>query len=159
MPRALNWAARPRADLLVPLVVALALVVGLSGLVVGFTDAPATGGGPVTLSTARTPTAPGTGGGTELRPPGVVRAQLLSLSARVSGTPTIRRGPGVQYAAVARASDGEEYHVIACSPGCEWLRVFTLTDDGQWWLPSVFVSVSGDVARLPVLAPTENSAR
>ncbi|MFN8556830.1 MAG: hypothetical protein U0531_05585 [Dehalococcoidia bacterium] len=42
---------------------------------------------------------------------------------------------------------------IACNPGCEWLRVFSITDDGRWWLPSSFLTVSGKVQELPVLAP------
>lgn len=95
----------------------------------------------------------------DLRPPELVKSDLFSLSARVVGSPTIRRGPGTQYAEVKRAGDGEEYHVIACSPGCEWLRVFPLNDTGQWWLPSSFLSVSGKVEELPVLSPVDNYGR
>ena len=136
-----------------PLIVALALIVGVSGFMYSLTttrEQP----GPV-REPAGDARAPGTGGGADLRPPELVRSKLFSLSARVNGSPTIRRGPGTQYPAVAKAMDGQEFHVIACSPRCEWLQIFSLTDDGQWWLPSVFLSVSGDVQELPVLTPVE----
>ena len=134
-----------------PLIVVLALIVGVSGWVASLTMGDLGG-----VSVGRTP---GRGGGADLRPPELVKSQLFSLSARVNGQPTIRRGPGTQYAAVSKATDGQEYHVIACSPGCEWLRVFSLNDDGQWWMPAVFLSVSGETDQLPILTPTEVSGR
>lgn len=144
-----NW------PVLGPLIVVLALIVGVSGFIVTLT---ATG---TRTNAPRRPAgeslAGGTGGGADLRPPELVRSQLFSLSARVNGAPTIRRGPGTQYPVVAKAVDGQEFHVIACSAGCEWLRVFSLTDDGQWWLPAVFLSVSGATAELPVLTPSDSS--
>ncbi len=142
MPRRLslpqfNW------SVLGPLIVVLALVVGVSGFVASL----------MAGGTGRH--VPGTGGGYDLRPPELVKSQLFSLSARVNGSPTIRRGPGTQYPAVGKATDGQELHVIACSPGCEWLRVFNLNDDGQWWIPSAFLTVSGRVDELPVLTPVD----
>src|SRR5207249_9302551 len=114
-----------------PLIVVFALIVGVSGFIVGLVgtgdgDSAGQPGGHVA----------GTGGGVDLRPPELVRSPLFSLSARINGSPTIRRGPGTQYAAVDKLPDGEEVHVIACSPGCDWLRILSLTDDGQRWIPS-----------------------
>jgi hypothetical protein len=149
----LNWTVAG------PLIVVLALIIGISGFIVSLSVAGtgfgssgnevATDGGYV----------PGTGGGVDLRPPPLVRSQLFSLSARVVGSPTIRRGPGTQYAVVRTAAEGQEFHVIACSPGCEWLRVFSLSDDGQWWLPSTFLNVSGKVEELPILTPVDAVGR
>ncbi len=137
-----------------PLIVVLALIVGISGFAVSLT----TGSDGVGAARQESQShMPGTGGGEDLRPPELVRSKLFSLSARVNGSPTIRRGPGTQYPSVAKAVDGQELHVIACSPNCEWLRVFSLTDDGQWWVPSAFLTVSGDVHQLPVLTPTDAS--
>ncbi len=133
-----------------PIMVLLALLVGISGFVVSLTMESGAGSVSAGASGGRVP---GTGGAEDLRPPDAVKSKLFSLSARVNGNPTIRRGPGTQYATVNQATDGQELHVIACSPGCEWLRVFTLSDSGQWWLPAVFVSVSGRVEQLPVLTP------
>ncbi len=135
-----------------PIVVLLALLVGISGFVVSLTVDDGASSGAVSASSSGG-RVPGTGGAEDLRPPDAVKSKLFSLSARVNGAPTIRRGPGTQYPAVNQAVDGQELHVIACSPGCEWLRVFTLSDSGQWWLPAVFVSVSGKVEQLPILAP------
>lgn len=149
----LNW------PVFAPLIVVLALVVGVSGFVVSLTAPGTRGSASPAPQASRDSRVPGTGGGADLRPPELVRSQLFSLSARVNGTPTIRRGPGTQYPAVTKALDGQEFHVIACSPGCDWLRVFSLTDEGQWWLPAVFLSVSGKVEQLPVLAPTDSGGR
>lgn len=101
------------------------------------------------------PTNPGTGGaGPLLVPPEVRELKLRSLPGRVSGTPSVRRGPGTQYPAVHPLSDGEEVHVIACSPGCEWYRILSLSDaESQLWLPAVFVTVNGRADSLPVLTP------
>jgi hypothetical protein len=148
VPRRREWLPQFNWPVFGPLIVVIALVVGISGLVVGLLA----GGGEADRSLA-------TGGGYDLRPPELVRAQVFSLSARVIGSPTIRRGPGTQYPAVGRATDGQELHVIACSPDCAWLRVFTLTDEGQWWLPAVFLSVSGRLEDLPVLTPVEAPGR
>lgn len=60
---------------------------------------------------------------------------------------------------MAKAHDDQELHVIACSPGCAWVRVFSLDDDGQRWVPLVFLSVSGRLEELPVLAPGEGGRR
>lgn len=139
----LNWAV------VAPLTVALALLVGASGFIYGL-FAPE---GDTTSVTAQR--APGTGGAADLRPPELVKSKLFSLSARIIGTPTIRKGPGTQYDEVFKVNDGQEFHVVACSPGCSWLRVFSLTETEQWWLPSSFLSVSGDVSELPVLTPVE----
>jgi hypothetical protein len=142
-----------------PLIAVLALIVGISGFVVSFTVPGSGSSGGSSEATTRDTHVPGTGGGVDLRPPQLVKSQLFSLSARVNGTPTIRRGPGTQYPVVAKVTDGQEFHVIACSPGCEWLRVFSLTDDGQWWLPSVFVTVSGKLEELPILTPIDSAGR
>jgi hypothetical protein len=101
------------------------------------------------------PERPGTGGpGPLLVPPAVQELKLHSLPGRVSGTPSVRRGPGTQYAAVHQLKDGEEVHVIACSPGCEWYRILSLSDaEAQLWLPAVFVTVNGRADALPVLTP------
>lgn len=139
-----------------PLVVILSLIVGVSGFVYSLGTGEDAGPAQAALSATH---APGTGGGADLRPPELVKSELFSLSARVNGSPTIRRGPGTQYPTVAKAVDGQELHVIACSPGCDWLRVFSLTDSGQWWLPSAFLTVSGDVHQLPVLTPTDASGQ
>jgi poly-beta-hydroxyalkanoate depolymerase len=49
---------------------------------------------------------------------------------------------------------GEEVHVIACSPGCEWLRILSLNEaDAQHWIPAVFAVVNGPTDSLPVLTP------
>jgi hypothetical protein len=155
VPRKDEWFPQFNWPVFGPLIVALALIVGVSGLIWSLSitnrsDASdRAAGGRV----------PGTGGGVELRAPDAVRSKLFSLSARVNGTPTIRRGPGTQYEVVSRANDGQEFHVIACSPGCEWLRLLSLTDEGQWWLPAVFLSVSGKVEQLPVLSPAEPAGR
>ena len=45
--------------------------------------------------------------------------------------------------------------MIACSPGCDWLRILSLTDDGQRWIPSAFLTVSGRVDELPVQTPVD----
>lgn len=160
MPRSsafpqLNWAVAG------PLIVALALIIGVAGFIVSLTvaDAGAGVGKRQGEHAAGSDHVPGTGGGVDLRPPQLVRSQLFSLSARVMGTPTIRRGPGTQYPAVRTATEGQEFHVIACSPGCEWLRVFSLNDDGQWWLPASFLAVSGKVEELPILTPVETGGR
>ena len=155
MPRRYQWFPQFNWPVFGPLIVALALIVGVSGLLwslslTGRSDRTGvSSGGRV----------PGTGGGAELRAPDAVRSKLFSLSARVNGSPTIRRGPGTQYEAVSKASDGQEFHVIACSPGCEWLRLLSLADEGQWWLPAVFLSVGGKVEQLPVLSPAEPAGR
>lgn len=133
----------------------VALTIGISGFVYSFFSPGAGSSSQAANATAVL----GTGGGYDLRPPSAERAKVYSLSARVLGNPTLRRGPGTQYAPVQAASDGQEFHVIACSPGCEWLRIFTLGDDGQWWLPANFLSLSGDVKTLPVLTPTDNFGR
>ncbi len=101
------------------------------------------------------PANPGTGGaGPVLLPPEVHELKLRSLSARVSGAPTVRQGPGTQYPGLHQLQTGEEVHVIACSPGCEWLRILSLSDaHAQWWVPAVFLTVSGRVESLPVLTP------
>ncbi|MGH2584991.1 MAG: SH3 domain-containing protein [Dehalococcoidia bacterium] len=101
------------------------------------------------------PDTPGRGGpGPVLLPPAVEALRLNSLSARVSGVPTVRRGPGTQYAGVHQLQNGEEVHVIACSPGCEWYRILSLTDaEAQLWVPAIFVTVNGRVESLPVLTP------
>jgi len=101
------------------------------------------------------PENPGTGGpGPALLPPGVRELKLRSLAARVSGGPTVRGGPGTQYPGLQQLKEGEEVHVIACSPGCEWLRILSLTDaQAQHWLPAVFLTVAGRVETLPVLTP------
>ena len=101
------------------------------------------------------PANPGTGGAAPvLLPPAVQALKLRSLSARVIGTPNVRSGPGTQYPSQYALRDGEEVHVIACSPGCEWLRILSLTDaQAQLWLPAVFLAVSGPVETLPVLTP------
>jgi hypothetical protein len=97
----------------------------------------------------------GTGGpGPLLLPPAVQELKLHSLPARVSGAPSVRRGPGTQYPSVHMLSDGEEVHVIACSPGCEWYRILSLSEaDAQLWVPAIFVTVNGRVDALPVLTP------
>ena len=154
MPLRSGWLAQLNWSLFGPLIIVLALVVGLSGFIISLTDAGERGGAP-----AMARRAPATGGGTALEAPEAVRSQLFSLSARVSGTPTIRRGPGTQYPAVATLQDGEEVHVIACSPGCEWLRVFSLNDEEQRWVPGVFLSVSGRLDELPVLVPSNAGER
>lgn len=155
MPRS-DWFPQFNWSVFAPLLIVLAMIVGVSGWIANLTidreRAPAAASG------ASAP-APGTGGGVDLRPPELVRSQLFSLSVRVSGNPTIRRGPGTQYAAVTKAAEGQEFHVIACSPGCEWLRLFSLADDGQWWLPAVFLAVSGNIQELPVLTPSEPAGR
>jgi hypothetical protein len=145
----LNWAVAG------PLVVALALIVGISGFIFSLTVTDTSLGRSRGGDTSEGSHVPGTGGGVDLRPPQLVRSQLFSLSARVVGSPTLRRGPGTQYAVVSRPTEGQEFHVIACSPGCEWLRVFSLNDDGQWWLPATFLAVSGNVNELPILTPTD----
>lgn len=145
----LNWSVAG------PLVVILSLIVGLSGFVVSYTGTGIGGSDDRPVSAARNLGASGTGGGVDLRPPELVKSQIFSLSARVAGSPTIRRGPGTQYAPVAKATEGQEVHVIACSPNCDWLRVFSLNDEGQWWLPAAFLVVSGKVDELPVLTPAE----
>jgi hypothetical protein len=101
------------------------------------------------------PEVPGTGGpGPLLVPPSVQELKLMSLPARVSGTPQVRQGPGTQYQAVHQLSNGEEVHVIACSPGCEWYRILSLSDaQAQLWVPAVFVTVNGRPDSLPVLTP------
>ena len=101
------------------------------------------------------PANPGTGGaGPALLPPAVQALKLQSLSARVIGTPSVRSGPGTQYPSTHTLRDGEEVHVIACSPGCEWLRILSLSDaQAQFWLPAVFLAVNGRVESLPVLTP------
>ncbi len=101
------------------------------------------------------PPQPGTGGpGPLLLPPAVQELKLHSLPARVSGTPNVRRGPGTQYPSVHMLADGEEVHVIACSPGCEWYRILSLSDaEAQLWLPAIFVTVNGRADALPVLTP------
>jgi hypothetical protein len=44
--------------------------------------------------------------------------------------------------------------VIACSPGCEWYRILSLTDaEVQFWVPSAFLTLSGKSDGLPVLTP------
>jgi hypothetical protein len=133
----------------------LALIIGIAGFVVSITVSGDTSGGQ-SQGAGISGHVPGTGGGVELRPPELVRSQLFSLSGRVTGSPTMRRGPGTQYPAVRQVADGQEYHVIACSPGCEWLRVLNLNDDGQWWLPAVFLDVSGELEELPILTPSES---
>lgn len=141
----LNWAV------VAPLTVALALLVGASGFIYGFFAPGSDIGSGVTAQRA-----PGTGGGVDLRPPELVKSKLFSLSARIVGTPTIRRGPGTQYAEVFKVNDGQEFHVVACSPGCSWLQVFSLTgEQEQWWLPSTFLAVSGNIDELPILTPVE----
>lgn len=118
------------------------------------------GGGPTSVANgvnpdrdAPLPANPGRGGPEPVAPT-AVRTAIYSLSARVVGTPTVRRGPGTQFAAVYALESGQEVHVIACSPGCEWLRLFSPTDaTAQLWLPAVFLNVSGNVATLPVQAP------
>jgi hypothetical protein len=144
-----NW------PVLAPLLCLFVLVIGISGFVYGSLLVDDSSGA-ISSSGGRTV---GRGGGIDLRPPELVRSKVLSLSARVVGAPMIRRGPGTQYAEVKRAADGEEYHVVACSPGCEWLQVFSLSDPGQWWLPSSFLSVSGKVEQLQVLTPVDNYGR
>jgi hypothetical protein len=101
------------------------------------------------------PANPGTGGaGPDLLPPAVRELKLRSLPARVSGTPTVRSGPGTQYPGVHTLQNGEEVHVIACSPGCEWYRILSLTEaTAQLWVPAVFVQVNGRTDTLPVLTP------
>ena len=101
------------------------------------------------------PANPGMGGaGPVLLPPAVEALKLRSLSARVIGTPSVRTGPGTQYSSTYALRDGEEVHVIACSPGCEWLRILSLTDaQAQLWVPAVFLAVSSPVETLPVLTP------
>ena len=101
------------------------------------------------------PASPGTGGaGPVLLPPAVRELKLYSLSGRVSGSPTVRRGPGTQYPGVHVLQNGEEVHVIARSPGCEWYRILSLSDaEAQLWLPAIFVTVNGRVEDLPVLTP------
>jgi hypothetical protein len=98
---------------------------------------------------------PGTGGaGTALLPPEVRDLKVRSLSARVTGTPTVRTGPGTQYPGAYTLKQGEEVHVIACSPGCEWYRVLSLTDaNAQLWVPGSFLAVTGKPESLPVLTP------
>ena len=101
------------------------------------------------------PQNPGTGGaGPVLLPPSVAELKLHSLAARVSGSPTVRGGPGTQYPGLHQLKEGEEVHVIACSPGCEWLRILSLIDaQAQHWVPAVFLTVAGRVDALPVLRP------
>lgn len=154
-----NWLAQFNWAVVGPLVTVLALIIGVAGFVVSLTVSgePSSGVSPAPEARATSTPQPGTGGGVELLPPQLVRSPLFSLSARVNGSPTIRRGPGTQYAAVRQVADGQEFHVIACSPGCEWLRLLNLNDDGQWWLPAVFLSVSGKLEQLPVLVPTEST--
>jgi hypothetical protein len=94
------------------------------------------------------------GPGPMLLPPEVRELKLHSLPARVNGTPTVRSGPGTQYGGVYQLTAGEEVHVIACSPDCEWLRILSLADaQAQLWVPAVFVSVNGRTESLPVLTP------
>lgn len=102
------------------------------------------------------PANPGIGGPgvLGLLPPGAREMKLHALSARIEGTPTVRRGPGVQYSGLFTLQHGEEVHVIACSPGCEWLRILSLTEaDAQHWIPAVFAVVNGPADTLPVLTP------
>jgi len=101
------------------------------------------------------PETPGTGGaGPVLLPPAVRELKLRSVPARVSGSPTVRTGPGTQYAGIHQLTNGEEIHVIACSPGCEWYRILSLSDaTAQLWVPAVFATVNGRVDSLPVLTP------
>ena len=101
------------------------------------------------------PSTPGAGGaGAALLPPQVRELKLGSLSALVTGTPSVRRGPGTQYLGDYTLHNGEEVHVIACSPGCEWYRILSLSDaEAQLWLPAIFVTVNGRVEDLPVLTP------
>lgn len=101
------------------------------------------------------PANPGVGGaGPVLVAPAARELQLRSLSARVNGIPTVRSGPGTQYPGLGQISHGEEVHVIACSPGCEWLRVLSLTEpESQRWIPAIFLTVNGKTDALPVLTP------
>ncbi len=101
------------------------------------------------------PPNPGTGGAGPVQlPPEVRELKLVSIPARVSGAPNVRGGPGTQYPSLHSLQNGEEVHVIACSPGCEWLRILSLSDGrAQHWVPSVFLTVSGRVEGLPVLTP------
>lgn len=98
---------------------------------------------------------PGTGGaGPVLLPPAVRELKIRSLSARVTGSPTVRLGPGTQYPGAHALQTGEEVHVIACSPGCEWYRILSLTDaNAQFWVPGTFLAVTGSPDTLPVLTP------
>lgn len=101
------------------------------------------------------PANPGIGGpDPALQAPSVRSAALATLSARVVGAPTLRRGPGTEYPTGDTLANGAEVHVIACSPGCSWLRLLTLGNaDAQVWIPAVFLSVNGAVDGLPVLTP------
>jgi len=99
------------------------------------------------------PASPGRGGPT-LVPPAAAELRLFSLPARVLGAPTVRKGPGTQYGGLHSLQNGEEVHLIACSPGCEWYRILSLSDPGvQFWAPAAFLSVSGKPETLPVLKP------
>jgi hypothetical protein len=94
------------------------------------------------------------GPGPVLLAPEVEALKLRSLAARVNGTPTVRKGPGTQYGGLHSLQNGEEVHVIACSPGCEWYRILSLTDaEVQFWVSSAFLAVSGKADQLPVLTP------
>lgn len=101
------------------------------------------------------PANPGIGGpDPALQAPPPRSAALATLSARVIGTPTVRRGPGTEYLTGDTLANGAEVHVIACSPGCSWLRLLTLGNaDAQVWIPAVFLSVNGALDGLPVLTP------
>lgn len=140
-------------------IIATLVVVGLvvSGRMWGGSNrAPqpvASGGNPD--RNAPLPANPGTGGaGPVLLPPAARELKLRSIPARVNGLPTVRRGPGTQYAGVGQLQHGEEVHLIACSPGCEWYRILSLTEpESQTWLPAVFVTVNAKTDTLPVLTP------
>lgn len=137
-----NW------SVVAPLLIALALLFGASGFIYGLVAPDRAGDSDGALQRA------GTGGGMDLRAPDLVKSKLFSLSARITGSPTIRKGPGTQYDEVFKVNEGQEFHIVACSPGCSWVRLMTL-DNAQWWLPSTFVAVSGDINELPVLTPAE----
>lgn len=120
----------------------------------GSHDAPTTFGANPQRN-APLPANPGVGGpDPALQAPPARAAALATLSARVLGTPTVRRGPGTEYPTGDTLVNGAEVHVIACSPGCSWLRLLTLGNaDAQVWVPAVFLSVNGPVESLPVVTP------
>jgi hypothetical protein len=138
----------------------LAIVAGMIGIVLLFTlllialpigqarDEPSTAGLATVQPAAATPVATRTAVATAAPPPTGPDQPRLQATAREY--PFVRRGPGINFAAVQNLQRGQRVEVVGRSADRLWLRIVLPTNASErGWVSADLLAVEGDVNSVP----------
>ena len=67
----------------------------------------------------------------------------------------VRSGPGTNYPVIASAPAGSQYEVIGLNPARDWYQVRVPGQDAPGWLFARLTTLSGDLAKAPLLTEAE----